>query len=53
VINKKGLPGLLVLIDKLITLSDYNQKLTIVAKDNSKFAGRKHHWESIPGNIEV
>jgi hypothetical protein len=24
-----------------------------VAKDNSKFAGRKHHWESIPGNIEV
>ena len=39
VMNKKGLPGLLVLNDKLITLPDYNQKLKIVAKDNSKFAG--------------
>jgi hypothetical protein len=39
VLNKKGLPGLLVLNDKLITLADYNQKLKTVAKDNSKFAG--------------
>jgi hypothetical protein len=39
VINKKGLPGLLVLNDKLITLPDYNQKLKTVAKDNSKFTG--------------
>jgi hypothetical protein len=39
VLNKKGLPGLLVLNDKLITLPDYNQKLKTVAKDNSKFAG--------------
>jgi hypothetical protein len=28
-----------VLNDKLITLPDYNHKLKIVAKDNSKFAG--------------
>ena len=33
VLNKKGLPGLLVLNDKLITLPDYNQKLKTVAKD--------------------
>ena len=39
VLNKKGIPGLLVLNDKLITLSDYNQKLKRVAKDNSKFVG--------------
>jgi hypothetical protein len=38
VINKKGLIGLLVLNDKLITLLDYNQKLKTLEKDNSKFA---------------
>jgi hypothetical protein len=39
VLNKKGLPGMLVLNDKLITWPDYNQKLRTMAKDNSKFAG--------------
>jgi hypothetical protein len=39
VLKKKGLPGLLVLNDKLITLLDYNQILKTVAKDNSKFVG--------------
>jgi hypothetical protein len=39
VLHKKGLPGLLVLNDKLITLSDYKQKISAVAKDGSKFAG--------------
>jgi hypothetical protein len=39
VLHKKGLPGLLVLNDKLITLSDYKQKMSAVAKDSSKFAG--------------
>jgi hypothetical protein len=39
VLHKKVLPGLLVLNDKLITLSDYKQKISAVAKDGSKFAG--------------
>jgi hypothetical protein len=39
VLHKKGLPGLIVLKDKLITLSDYKQKISVVAKDSSKFAG--------------
>jgi hypothetical protein len=39
VLQKKGLPGLLVLNDKLMTLSDYKQKIATVAKDNSKFSG--------------
>jgi hypothetical protein len=39
VLHKKGLLGLLVLNDKLITLSDYKQKISTVAKDSSKFAG--------------
>jgi hypothetical protein len=38
-LQKKGLPGLLVLNDKLMTLSDYKQKISMVAKDNSKFSG--------------
>jgi hypothetical protein len=38
-LHKKGLPGLLVINDKLITLSDYKQKIITVAKDGSKFAG--------------
>jgi hypothetical protein len=39
VLQKKGLLGLLVLNDKLMTLSDYKQKISMVAKDNSKFSG--------------
>jgi len=39
VLQKKGLPGLLVLNDKLMTLSDYKQKIATVAKDSSKFSG--------------
>jgi hypothetical protein len=39
VLHKKGFLGLLVLNDKLITLPDYKQKMSTVAKDNSKFAG--------------
>ena len=39
VLHNKGLPGLLVLNDKQITLSDYKQKISAVEKDSSKFAG--------------
>jgi hypothetical protein len=39
VLHKKGLPGLIVLNDKQVTLSDYKQKMIVVAKDSSKFAG--------------
>jgi hypothetical protein len=38
-LHKKGLLGLLVINDKLITLSDYKQKILAVAKDGSKFVG--------------
>ena len=37
-LHKKGFLGLLVINDKLITLSDYKQKINTVAKDGSKFA---------------
>jgi hypothetical protein len=43
-LQKKGLPGLLVLNDKLVTLSDYKHKIATVAKDSSKFS-------RIQGNI--
>jgi hypothetical protein len=43
-LQKKGLPGLKVINDKLMTLPDYKRRLADVAKDNSKFAG-------IQGNI--
>jgi hypothetical protein len=39
VLHKKGLPGLLVLNDKFITLPNYKQKMSTVAKDSSKFVG--------------
>jgi hypothetical protein len=39
VLQKKGLPGLLVLNVKLMTISDYKQKIAMVAKDSSKFSG--------------
>jgi hypothetical protein len=38
-LQKKGLPGLRVINDKLMKLSDYKKKLAIVAKDISKFSG--------------
>jgi hypothetical protein len=38
-LEKKGLPSLLVLNDKLMTLSDYKQKIAMVVKDSSKFSG--------------
>jgi hypothetical protein len=38
-LHKKGLPGLLVINDNLITMSDYKQKILTVVKDGSKFAG--------------
>jgi hypothetical protein len=38
-LKKKGLPSLLVLNDKLMTLSDYKQRITMVSKDSSKFLG--------------
>ena len=44
VLQKKGLPSLLVLNDKLMTLSDYKKKISMVEKDSSKFLG-------IQGNI--
>jgi hypothetical protein len=36
-LQKKGLPGLRVINDKLMTLSDYKNKLATMAKDSSKF----------------
>jgi hypothetical protein len=38
-LQKKGLPGLKVINDKLMTLPDYKKRLAEVSKDNSKFAG--------------
>jgi hypothetical protein len=38
-LQKKGLPGLRVINDKLMTLSDYKKKLATVANDSSKFSG--------------
>jgi hypothetical protein len=38
-LHKKGLPSLLVLNDKLMTLSDYKKNISMVVKDNSKFSG--------------
>jgi hypothetical protein len=38
-LQKKGLPGLKVINDKLITLLDYKKRLADVSKDSSKFAG--------------
>jgi hypothetical protein len=43
-LQKKGLLGLKVINDKLMTLPDYKKRLTDVAKDSSKFA-------RIQGNI--
>jgi hypothetical protein len=37
-LHKKGLPKLLVINDKLITLSDYKQKIITVEKDGYKFS---------------
>jgi hypothetical protein len=38
-LHKKGLPGLLVINDKLITLSDYKKKINTMENDGYKFAG--------------
>ena len=38
-LQKKGLPSLRVLNDKLMTRPDYKHKLTTVAKDSSIFLG--------------
>jgi hypothetical protein len=38
-LQKKGLPGLKVINDKLMTLPDYKKRLADVSKDSSKFAG--------------
>ena len=38
-LQKKGLPGLKVINDKLMTLLDYKKRLAEVAKGSSKFAG--------------
>jgi hypothetical protein len=48
-LQKKGLPRLLVLNDKLMTLSNYKQNISTMAKDNSKFLGitGQHHGQSI------
>ena len=37
--KKKGLPDLMVLNDKLMTLPDYKQKMAMVAKDSLTFLG--------------
>jgi hypothetical protein len=38
-LQRKGLPGLKVINDKLMALPDYKKRLTEVSKDSSKFAG--------------
>ena len=38
-LQKKGLSDLHVLNDKLMTLSDYKQRISTMAKDSSKFSG--------------
>jgi hypothetical protein len=38
-LQRKGLPGMKVIDDKLMTLPDYKKRLAEVSKDNSKFAG--------------
>jgi hypothetical protein len=38
-LQKKGLPGMRVINDKLMTLADYKKKLATVVKDSSKFSG--------------
>jgi hypothetical protein len=38
-LQKKGLPGLKVINDKLMTLPDYKKRLAEVSKDSSRFAG--------------
>jgi hypothetical protein len=38
-LQRKGLPGMKVINDKLMTLPDYKKRLTEVSKDSSKFAG--------------
>jgi hypothetical protein len=38
-LQKKGLPGLRVINDKLMTLYDYKKKLATMAKDSSEFSG--------------
>jgi hypothetical protein len=38
-LQKKGLPGLKVINDKLMTLPDYKKRLSEVSKDSLKFAG--------------
>jgi hypothetical protein len=38
-LQRKGLPGMKVINDKLMTLPDYKKRLTQVSKDSSKFAG--------------
>ena len=47
-LQKKGLPGLRVINDKLMTLSDYKKKLATMAKDSSKLGNtRQYHRKSI------
>jgi hypothetical protein len=38
-LQKKGLPSLRILNDKLMTLPNYKKKLAIVTKDSSNFLG--------------
>ena len=38
-LQKKGLPDLCILNDKLMTLYDYKQKITTMAKESSMFSG--------------
>jgi hypothetical protein len=38
-LQKKALPGLKVINDKLMTLPDYKKRLADVSKDSSKFVG--------------
>jgi hypothetical protein len=58
-LQKKGLPGLRVINDKLMTLSDYKKKLATMAKDSLKFSGiqssitGKAFLEAFQSNINI
>lgn len=41
ILNKKGLPGLIAMEDKPVSLEYYHQKLVTIARDKSKFVGIK------------
>jgi hypothetical protein len=58
-LQRKGLPGMKVINDKLMTLPDYKKRLTEISNDSSKFAGiqgsitGKAFMEALQLDIEI